>query len=157
VSWLYRVQLRNMLSFFLAAWQKNPLNIARHFTINTKSSHCFPEGSHPVGQLGVQKRDWRGHNNQLLHIEIHFFRLLFDGLTLYIPYCGVLVTAAECLPPGALNLQGAPAFANFWTNTNSKRIKTMHNGKSKAPLRSQVHWDFLMNMGALGLLVRRGH
>lgn len=130
---------------FLAAWQKNPLNIARHFTMNTKSSHCFPEGSHPVGQLAS------------CYTLNHFFRLLFDGLTLYIPYCGVLVAAAECLPPGALNLQGAPAFANFWTNTNSKRIKTMHNGKSKAPLRSQVHWDFLMNMGALGLLVRRGH
>lgn len=80
----------------------------------------------------------------------HFFRLLFDGRLYTLPYCGVLVTAAVCLPPGALNLQSAPAFANFWTNTNSKRIKTMHNGKWKAPPKESSSLRFPDEHGGSG-------
>lgn len=75
--------------------------------------------------------------------------------SIHYPTVGSL-SQRQCLPPGAFNLQGAPAFANFWTNTNSKRIKTMHNGKWKAPPKESSSLRFPDEHGGSGSLGEKG-
>ena len=62
------------------------------------------------------------------------FRFQFDGrMALYIFCRGGLIAAAGRLPPGALNLQGAPTFVDFWRNTNGKN-KNYAQCKVEGPL-----------------------
>jgi hypothetical protein len=80
----------------------------------------------------------RVYKGDMTHIKLYancyimnFFRMLSGWTTLYILCRGNLVTAARCLPPRALNLHAALAFADFWTNTNnkSKQLHTTESGK----------------------------
>jgi hypothetical protein len=86
---------------------------------------------------------------------LNFFRFVW-WTALYIFCRGGLVTAAWCLPPGRSIYKVRPHLQTF-VERQTARTKTTHNGKWKAPSWGRVHWDFLMNRGALCLLVRRGH
>jgi len=72
---------------------------------------------------------------------LSFFRFQFDGrMALYIFCRGGLIAAAGRLPPGALNLQGAPTFVETFGETQTARTKTTHNGKWKGPFsRGRIH------------------
>ena len=45
---------------------------------------------------------------------------LMDGWLYTYSAAEALIAAAGRLPPGALNLQGAPTFVDFWRNINGK-------------------------------------
>jgi hypothetical protein len=91
----------------------------------TMSYHCIPEGSPCVG---CTKETWQIKLYANCYI-MNFFQMLSGWTTIYILCRRNLVTAARCLPPAALNLHAALAFADFWRDRTRVNNYTQLSGK----------------------------